>query len=815
MSMQRAFPARGSSIPTVLARIGNLELLARTVVDGFINGLHRAPYFGASIDFAEHRGYVAGRRHPPRRLAAVRADRSLLRQAVRGRHQHQLLGAARRLEVDGLRQPRRSRSSNTAVCSAACLPTSRTGSATASASSRSTTTSSTHVPPSAKHFDVVLHTLDRARSRERPGNLTAPLHKMAEHFERRGMLVLISDFYEEPDAMLEAIKPLRFRGNDLIVFHVLDPAELDFGYDDASSFEDLESGEQIPVVPESLARAVPRADPGAHRRADDEVLRASHRLHAAQHVAAARPRAVQLPVDARAADAGCDDDVFSDPALPRRPRRARRSGADPPDPARAEAASSQFPSLMFLRRIPYQSVRRRRIRHWLLLLMRLAALALIVAGVRAAVLPAHGRGGRGGERRARGRRPARSARTAWATAIAGEGARRRRSDAINGLEPSDRGIARAVLVERRSRAALDLRSQPAAGGRRRRAAGRRRDALRSGAEAGRQHPQRVGAAAARSDPDQRFPAERLAGRGRRAAAGRRDADAGAGRRRGHREPVGDAGRRLQRSTFSNQERVTVTAGVVNHGTRAGDETSTLTLELDGRGVQTQRVNVEPGGSASVTFAPFTRRRAQHARVGAAAEGRARARQRRSTSSSSPDEPVRVILVERSGAPRDGSLYLARALAIGESPRFEVTSRERRRALGRRSRSARRSSCSTTSPVASSHRRSPGALRRTAAAGCSSLPASARAWPGQRRRCCRAFPGMPSIGRSGTPARLGGARVRPSGVRGVPRAAQRRLRGRAVLRLSRRRRPARARRCSRASTTARRRCSSGRAATAAC
>src|SRR5437899_9765526 len=46
--------------PSILARIGNLELLARTVVDGFINGLHRAPYFGASIDFAEHRGYVAG-----------------------------------------------------------------------------------------------------------------------------------------------------------------------------------------------------------------------------------------------------------------------------------------------------------------------------------------------------------------------------------------------------------------------------------------------------------------------------------------------------------------------------------------------------------------------------------------------------------------------------------------------------------------------------------------------------------------------------------------------------------------------------------
>src|SRR4029078_5330012 len=59
---------------------------------------------------------------------------------------------------------------------------------------------------------------------------------------------------DDPDVILEAIKPLRFLGNELIVFHVLDPAEIDFGYDDASSFQDLETGEQIQVVPESLAR---------------------------------------------------------------------------------------------------------------------------------------------------------------------------------------------------------------------------------------------------------------------------------------------------------------------------------------------------------------------------------------------------------------------------------------------------------------------------------------------------------------------------------------------------------------------------------
>jgi hypothetical protein len=65
--------------------------------------------------------------------------------------------------------------------------------------------------------------------------------------------VLVSDLYEEPDAVLEAVGPLRFRGNDIIVFHLLDESELNFTFTDASAFEDLESGEQLPVVPDAFA----------------------------------------------------------------------------------------------------------------------------------------------------------------------------------------------------------------------------------------------------------------------------------------------------------------------------------------------------------------------------------------------------------------------------------------------------------------------------------------------------------------------------------------------------------------------------------
>ena len=304
--------AEGSAIPgarfvdpTVLARIGKLDLLARTVVDGFINGLHRAPYFGASIDFAEHRGYVPGDdiRRVDWRLYA-RTDKYFVKQyeADTNTNFSVLLDVSKSMGFTSGGVSKLEYSCYLGACLAylAHRQRDRVGLITFDDDIVD------YVPVSAKHFNVVLHTLDRSKP-ERAGNLVAPITKMAEHFKRRSVLALISDFYEEPDVILEAIKPLRFLGNDLMVFHVLDPAEIEFNYDDASSFEDLESGEQIPGGPRGAGRAVPRAHAGAHRRPDDEVLRAPDRLHDVEHVEAARPCALQLPGDAREDDEGATD----------------------------------------------------------------------------------------------------------------------------------------------------------------------------------------------------------------------------------------------------------------------------------------------------------------------------------------------------------------------------------------------------------------------------------------------------------------------------------------------------------------------------
>jgi uncharacterized protein (DUF58 family) len=250
MAATASIPGARFVDPAVLARIGNLELVARSVVDGFINGLHRTDVFGASVDFAEHRGYVAGDdiRRVDWRLYA-RTDRYYIKEyeADSNANFSVLLDVSKSMGFASAGVTKLEYAKMLAGCLTYLVHRQRDRVGLVAFDEEIVE----HVPPSAKHMDTVLHMLDRLQP-ARPGNLRVPLHKMAEHFGRRGVLVVISDFYEEPDAIVEALGPLRFRGNDLVVFHLLDPAELEFDFQDASAFEDLESGEQIPVVPEAL-----------------------------------------------------------------------------------------------------------------------------------------------------------------------------------------------------------------------------------------------------------------------------------------------------------------------------------------------------------------------------------------------------------------------------------------------------------------------------------------------------------------------------------------------------------------------------------
>ncbi len=236
--------------PRVLARIDNLDLLARTVVDGFLHGLHKSPYLGLSMEFAEHRSYMPGDdiRKIDWRLFA-RTDRHYVKQyeAETNTNFSVLLDVSKSMsygsgEITKLDYARYLAASLTYFSR---RQRDRVGLYAFDSEVVE------HVRPSVRHLDQVLHALERVHA-GRPGALKPSLFTVGMTFRRRGILCLISDFYESPDAVVDALKPITSGKHDLIVFHILDPAELSFPFDKPASFQDLETGEMYPVVPEKL-----------------------------------------------------------------------------------------------------------------------------------------------------------------------------------------------------------------------------------------------------------------------------------------------------------------------------------------------------------------------------------------------------------------------------------------------------------------------------------------------------------------------------------------------------------------------------------
>jgi uncharacterized protein (DUF58 family) len=252
MATGHAVPGARFVDPDVLSRIGKLDLMAKTVVDGFINGLHRAPYFGASIDFAEHRGYVAG--DDIRRVdwkVYGRTDRFYIKQyeADTNTNFTVMLDVSKSMSFGTGPLTKLEYGSYLGACLAYMSQGQRDRVGIITFDSEIVE----HVPPSAKHFNQLLTVLDRARP-GRQGDFVPPVSRAAEHFKRRGFVALISDLYEDPEKIVDAVKPLNHLGNDLLIFHVLDRAELEFTYNDASRFRDMETNEELPIVPESFSK---------------------------------------------------------------------------------------------------------------------------------------------------------------------------------------------------------------------------------------------------------------------------------------------------------------------------------------------------------------------------------------------------------------------------------------------------------------------------------------------------------------------------------------------------------------------------------
>jgi uncharacterized protein (DUF58 family) len=276
--------------PEVLARINSLELIARSVVEGFISGLHRSPYLGFSTDFAEHRQYMPGDdlRHLDWKLLA-RTDRLYIKkyQGDTNAQIHLLIDASASMrytsgEVTKLQY------AQYLASSLAFLGVRQHDSVGLVAFNEDVIE---YLPPRSKsgHLRTVLGVIERLEAKQGTA-ISEQLHRLAERITRRGVVVLLSDLYDEPERVTEGLEHLRFRGNDVVVFHILDRQEIDFNFDEPLVLEDSETEEQLHVLPEYLREEYRRAinshiealrDGAAKNRIDYELVKTSDPLDAA------------------------------------------------------------------------------------------------------------------------------------------------------------------------------------------------------------------------------------------------------------------------------------------------------------------------------------------------------------------------------------------------------------------------------------------------------------------------------------------------------------------------------------------------------
>jgi uncharacterized protein (DUF58 family) len=246
--------------PEVVSRIASLELRARMVVEGFITGLHKSPYHGFSVEFAEHRQYMPGDeiRHIDWKVYG-RTDRYYIKQYeeetnLKG---YVILDASASMAYAS--QGNISKF-DYAVSLAAALSLLMLKQQDAVGAAVYDTELRTYLPPRSRpsHLHEILKTLTAAQPSKGTGTARA-LNLMAERIRRRGLVVVLSDFFDDPDQVVSALKHFRHKRNEVIVMQVLDPMERTFNFGTDATFRDMETGEEMVTQPFQIRQAYAQA----------------------------------------------------------------------------------------------------------------------------------------------------------------------------------------------------------------------------------------------------------------------------------------------------------------------------------------------------------------------------------------------------------------------------------------------------------------------------------------------------------------------------------------------------------------------------
>ena len=244
---------------SVIKKINNIALRAKLVVEGFIIGLHKSPYHGFSVEFSEHRPYSFGDeiKHIDWKLLA-KTDKLYIKQFEEETNLkcHILFDKSASMNY-GSSDINKFNYAQTLCASLSYLMIKQQDAVGLTAFDTKITTS---IPAKSKpsHLNILLNALDKSKVKGKT-KISTILHSLAESIKKRGLIILISDLLDDPDDVIRGLRHFRYKGHEIIIFHVLDNKEILFDFNQSVNFVDLENNEKIQTDPRQIKSAYNRA----------------------------------------------------------------------------------------------------------------------------------------------------------------------------------------------------------------------------------------------------------------------------------------------------------------------------------------------------------------------------------------------------------------------------------------------------------------------------------------------------------------------------------------------------------------------------
>jgi uncharacterized protein (DUF58 family) len=246
--------------PEVVSKLANMDLRARLVVEGFITGLHKSPYHGFSVEFAEHRQYMPGDeiKHIDWKIYG-RTDRYYIKQFEEETNlkAYLVVDASKSMDYTSGGYVRKLEYASYLGAALAYLMIKQrdaVGLAVYDEKIRE------YLPPRStkSYLNLIFKELANLEASSKTG--TAPsLHEIAERIKRRGLVVVLSDFFDNPDQVVTAFKHFRHRKNEVIIIQILDPLEKSFAFGRDAVFKDMETSEEMMTQPWHIQKSYQEA----------------------------------------------------------------------------------------------------------------------------------------------------------------------------------------------------------------------------------------------------------------------------------------------------------------------------------------------------------------------------------------------------------------------------------------------------------------------------------------------------------------------------------------------------------------------------